>query len=321
MADLLQITTPGVEFRAGDSGRNITGPVVRYGDVARTKRGLERVAAGAMLGLNDPALAVNLQHRLQPSQRIATVGDGLLTFTDGPTALRADLAVPEGDVGTAAIEGVQSGELTGWSSEFLPLIEAAEGGINTVFRALAVGLGLVAVPAYAGSRVQLRQDDENLLLTGPPGAGKSQRAMAILAETPGGILSDFQTNYASILGISRNSDTGRFPERRPEDAHALRLAEYLRVATIGRAVESGLFVITTNSVGSLERRNQLLELLGGPGRAREEVIDPGREVVEQRLVGPDGNLSGQCEEAIRRYYDSLPRSSGPRRRSKELAWL
>ena len=70
-----------------------------YGDAAKTRRGLERIAPGAFLGLTDPGLQVNLQHRQKPSQRIATVGDGALTFTDSPTALRAELQVPQSDIG------------------------------------------------------------------------------------------------------------------------------------------------------------------------------------------------------------------------------
>ena len=164
IADLLTIVTAGVEYRA-DKGRVISGPVINYADIAMTRRGLERVSPGAFLGLNDPALQVNLQHRQQPAQRIATVGDGLLTFTDSPTALRADLAVPESDQGTQAIEGVQSGQLRGWSVEMMVVVDSRTPGTPnysatgdiTIFRALALGLGLVDVPAYKSSLVVLNR--------------------------------------------------------------------------------------------------------------------------------------------------------------------
>ena len=151
------VSTGNVEYRA-DEGRQISGPMVVYGDVARTHRGRETVAGmGAFLGLTDPALPANLQHRIEGSERIATVGDGLLTFTDGPTALRAVLTVPESDIGTRAIEGVQSGQFRGWSSEFVPLRERAEAGINVIHQALATGIGLVDNPAYKSSLVVLNR--------------------------------------------------------------------------------------------------------------------------------------------------------------------
>ena len=155
MADLSELTTAGVEYRRGTGAGFVSGPVVRYGDVAHTKRGRETVFAGAFLGLADPALPVNIQHRQQAAQRI-TNGAGL-TFRDTDTALYADLALPDNAVGHAAAEGVRDGSLTGWSSEFLPLIESPENGGISVYRALMVGLGLVDVPAYRSSLVVLNR--------------------------------------------------------------------------------------------------------------------------------------------------------------------
>ena len=59
-------------------------------------------------------------------------------------------------------------------------------------------------------------------------------------------------------------------------------------------------VVITNSDSSPERRATLLGLLK-PG-AREVVIDPGRAVVVDRLSDADGVLSGQCEDAIGRWF-------------------
>ena len=58
----------------------------------------------------------------------------------------------------------------------------------------------------------------------------------------------------------------------------------------------------TNSDGSPRRREYLRGLLG-PG-AVETVLDPGREVVAQRL-SVDGRLSDQCNEAIQRWYTRI----------------
>ena len=155
--DTNTIETAGVEYREHDGGRLVSGPVVNYGSVAMTRRGRERIAAGAFLGLNDAALPVNIQHQQQQAERIATVGDGLLTFTDTPAALLASLRLPDTPVGHRAAAGVRDGKLTGWSSEFVPLMETAENGINTVYRALAVGLGLVDIPAYGDSLVVMNR--------------------------------------------------------------------------------------------------------------------------------------------------------------------
>ena len=156
MADVSQLTTAGIEYRRDNTGAGfVSGPVVQYGDIAQTKRGRETVFPGAFLGLADPALPVNVQHRQQPAQRI-TNGAGL-TFRDTDTALYADLALPDNAIGHAAAEGVRDGSLTGWSSEFLPLIETPENGGISVYRALMVGLGLVDIPAYRSSLVVLNR--------------------------------------------------------------------------------------------------------------------------------------------------------------------
>ena len=156
MADLIQLTTAGIEYRRDNTGGGVvSGPVVRYREVAHTRRGRETVYPGAFLGLADPALPVNVQHRQQATQRI-TNGAGL-TFRDTDTALYADLQLPDNAIGHAAADGVRDGSLTGWSSEFLPLIESPENGVTGVYRALMVGLGLVDVPAYRSSLVVLNR--------------------------------------------------------------------------------------------------------------------------------------------------------------------
>ena len=156
VADLLTVITAGVEYRQADHGAGVvSGPVVNYGEIATTKRGRETVRPGSFLGLADPGLPVTLQHSQQTAQRI-TNGAGL-TFRDTPTALYADLTLPDNDIGRSAAEGVRRGELTGWSTEFVPIMEASEQGVIAVYRAWLVGLGLVDVPAYSSSVVRLNR--------------------------------------------------------------------------------------------------------------------------------------------------------------------
>ena len=84
------------------------------------------------------------------------------------------------------------------------------------------------------------------------------------------------------------------------NAHALRLAEYLRRVAITASVARGIRVITSNSDSDLDRRAFLLRELG-PG-ATERVIDPGFDVSISNLQGPNGITSDQCAAAVERWY-------------------
>ena len=140
-----------------------------------------------------------------------------------------------------------------------------------------------------------------LLISGPAGGGKSEAARQELAASgePAVIL-DVQQIYAILLGLERDPSTGRYPQRLERDAHALRLAEYLRRVAITAAVARGIRAITTNSDGDPERRRFLLSELG-PG-ATELVIDPGYDEITRRL-SVDGNISPQCAQARSRWFD------------------
>ena len=143
----------------------------------------------------------------------------------------------------------------------------------------------------------------NTLISGPSGAGKSRLARELLAQAQGqGAIVDFQAIYSAML-LLRRRDDGRYPERDPADAHLLALAEYTRKAMISGAREMDIEIIATNSDGSPQRREYLRGLLG-PG-AVETVLDPGREVVVERLK-VNGVLSQQCGQAIDRWYGGLP---------------
>ena len=112
---------------------------------------------------------------------------------------------------------------------------------------------------------------------------------------------DFQSIYAAMLLLNRDEE-GRYPERLARDSYLLPLAEYVRRAAITGAANRELFPIVTNSDGGRVRRGFLLDLLGNG--AVEQVIDPGLEVVTQRL-SVNGRLSKQCAGAIDRWYGRL----------------
>ena len=143
----------------------------------------------------------------------------------------------------------------------------------------------------------------SILLSGPSGGGKSAAARELLAAASvPTIMIEFQDLYASCLGIRRDPETGRYPPRRPQDAYALPMAEYLRQAAITGAVTQELDIVLTNSDGDQQRRQFLLGRLGSS--ARERVIDPGIEVVTERL-SVQGTLDPDCASAISRWFGRL----------------
>ena len=142
-----------------------------------------------------------------------------------------------------------------------------------------------------------------ILLSGPAGAGKSALARELLEQfSEPGVVADFQSLYAAILMLVRDG-SGRFPPRLATHSHALAIAEYVRRAIMTVALENDVSIVVTNSDGDPTRRNFLLGQLG-PG-AVERVIDPGIEIVRERLADVDGLLSVQCGEAIGRWFGRL----------------
>ena len=139
----------------------------------------------------------------------------------------------------------------------------------------------------------------NLLLSGPAGAGKSTTARKARDEMSGpAVIADFTAIHNALTMAQRGPD-GRFPDRTDRDL--LPLAETIRQDVIRTAVERDIGVVATNSDGDARRRQYLLRLLG-PG-AGETVIDPGRDVVRERLADPvTGVMSDECGVAFDRWY-------------------
>ena len=142
-----------------------------------------------------------------------------------------------------------------------------------------------------------------ILLSGPAGSGKSQVAGDLLREaTEPTIQADFQSIVVALLGLVRGPG-GKYPVR-PD--WVLPITEFTRQAVLTGANSRGLTIIATTSDGSPSRRAALLERLG-PG-ATERIIDPGEDVVRARLAdGVTGELSGECNKAVARWYTRLSR--------------
>ena len=142
-----------------------------------------------------------------------------------------------------------------------------------------------------------------VLISGPAGAGKTQAARRLLAEATGPMVAaDFQALLAALLLLERDPETGRYPARLDaQAAWLLPLVEAIRQTVITFANDREIDVVATNSDGDPSRRAYLLSRLG-PG-AVERVIDPGFDVVTQRLSNPDGTMDQQCVEARGRWYN------------------
>ena len=142
-----------------------------------------------------------------------------------------------------------------------------------------------------------------LLISGPAGGGKSQLAVAERDQSSEPtVIADFQSLFVALTGVVRGPD-GKYPNR-DQFANLLPMVETLRRTIIDQAVEREIGVIATNSDGSPERREALLERLGAG--SIERIVDPGRAIVEARLSDSlTGELSQECSQAIGRWYDRI----------------
>ena len=144
---------------------------------------------------------------------------------------------------------------------------------------------------------------ENVLISGPAGAGKSQAARELLRTGKADLAADFQSILAALLLLERDPETGRYPPRDRTTERLIPLAQAIKATIISEARERELTVVATNSNGSPAQRQRLIAELGN---APEQIINPGRAAVEQRLADPvTGQLSSGCSQAIRRWYDNL----------------
>ena len=134
----------GAEFRV--AGRVLSGTVLRYGDVAPQFR--ERFVPGAF-GAELDVPALNLQH----DPNVVLLASGSYVLNDGPRSLDVRAELPEG---SAALELVRRGALTGFSIEFQAKSERREAGIRVIESAELTGLALVDRPAYLASKAEVR---------------------------------------------------------------------------------------------------------------------------------------------------------------------
>ena len=139
------------------------------------------------------------------------------------------------------------------------------------------------------------------LIEGPAGSGKSQIVAEMLAAGELDIQADLTGMWVSLRGVERDPATGRYPIRQDTDpAVATGMAAYMRAAAVRQGLRQGLRVGVTS--GTPESAPKWAEVAREADTAFNVVtVDPGRTVVTARLE-VDGELSDQCERAIRRWY-------------------
>ena len=140
------------------------------------------------------------------------------------------------------------------------------------------------------------------LLRGPAGAGKSQRARELLRSNPNSVLADTSATWALVGGIERDPETGLYPVRLDTDPR-LDLARYVRRTIARHGLELHLDVVATTS-DSAPEAVAVWRTIAEDLRSEfvTETLDPGRAVVEARLIDRDGVLSPACADAVRRWY-------------------
>ena len=136
-------------------------------------------------------------------------------------------------------------------------------------------------------------------IAGPPAAGKSQRAQAMVADGEADLVADTTAIWAAI-GAKARDDSGSYPVRADGDL-LLPLALYLKTTVARQGLERDLRVVKTSSTPTDLPRDRALASEFGAS-FREIVVDPGESVVRDRLRGEDGSVSDDCEQAIARFY-------------------
>ena len=155
--------------------------------------------------------------------------------------------------------------------------------------------------AFSSNRSRLANHADATLRSSGAAVRRKRRGGCYVRPTRLPSCSDFQAILSALLLLERDAN-GRYPPRLASDSHALPVAEYKRQSGMTAASGQQVDTIVTNSDGNADRRAFLLGRMG-PGAA-EVVIDPGIDVVVQRLSGPEG-LTDQCGQAIQRWYSRV----------------
>ena len=131
-------------------GRKLTGTVVRYGEVSPSHR--ERFAPGSIRMAD--VVHLDLDHDRE--RAVAWRPGGGLELADQGEALELTATLPPLPAADRILEEIRAGKVTGLSVEFRAVKESRDKGIRVIEEAELSGVGIVARPSYAGSRVEAR---------------------------------------------------------------------------------------------------------------------------------------------------------------------
>lgn len=134
-----------------ENDMQLSGRVIRYGDIATLPFGKEVIDSGAFGDLSTADLILNRQH--QRSKPLARTAGGGLEVIDSPTELRLQAELPDTTTGREAMTLVRSGILRGFSIEFRALDEYIRDRVLHISKAELFGVALVDKPAYPDSQV------------------------------------------------------------------------------------------------------------------------------------------------------------------------
>ena len=134
-----------------ENDMQLSGRVIRYGDIATLPFGKEVIDSGAFGDLSNADLILNRQH--ERGKPLARTGGGGLQIEDSPAELRLQADLPETPTGREAMVLVRSGVLRGFSVEFRTIREYVRDRVLHVAEASLVGVALVDKPAYPDSQV------------------------------------------------------------------------------------------------------------------------------------------------------------------------
>ena len=136
-----------IEVRADEmSPGRLVGTLLTYNEQARDRR--ETFAPGA-LSWPDNGVVLREQHNRQaPIMRVIPEIRGDKVVIDSP--------LPDTSRGRDMAVMIRNGTFTGLSLEFRATAESFPGGLREIRRAILTGAGLVDLPSYRGSKVEVR---------------------------------------------------------------------------------------------------------------------------------------------------------------------
>ena len=134
-----------------DKDMQLSGLVMKYGDIAQLPFGKEVIDSGAFGDVSKADLILNRQH--DRSKPLARTGGGGLEIIDSPTELRLQADLPDTPTGREAITLVRNGVLRGFSIEFVSTREYVRDRELHIAEGRLYGIALVDKPAYPDSQV------------------------------------------------------------------------------------------------------------------------------------------------------------------------